>query len=66
METITLMQPLLTPEEVAKRLSVPERRVFIWLRSGYLPGIKIGKEWRVDRAELEAFIERNKPPKKDD
>ncbi len=66
MEMTTLMRPLLTPEEVAYRLNVPERTVLRWLRSGYLQGIKAGKEWRVEPAELEEFIQRQKRPKKEE
>ena len=51
-----LMQSFLTPEEVAKQLRVPERTIMRWLRDSYLPGVKLGKEWRIDPQELEEFI----------
>ena len=51
-----LMQPLLTPEQVAEKLNVPERNVLRWLRSGYMPGVKVGKEWRISPEDLEEFI----------
>ncbi len=56
-------QILLTPFDVAKSLQMNERTVTQWLRNGYLRGFKIGKEWRVSKIDLEAFIEAsaNKP-----
>jgi len=50
------MQSFLTPEEVADKLNVPERTIIRWLRTGYMPGVKLGKEWRIDPEELEKFI----------
>lgn len=48
---------LLTPAQVAQRLQVNERTVTQWLRKGHLRGFKIGKEWRISLADLEAFLE---------
>lgn len=48
---------LLTPSDVAKCLQMNERTVTTWLRKGRLRGYKIGKEWRVSRIDLEAFLE---------
>jgi putative molybdopterin biosynthesis protein len=50
----------LTPEQVASILNIRERKVVDMLRRKELPGVKIGKEWRIDRSELDAFIERNR------
>lgn len=54
---------LLTPNDVAQRLQVNERTVTQWLRKNHLRGFKIGKEWRVSEADLQAFLEAgaNKP-----
>ena len=60
-----LMEPLLTVEDVARRLNTSEASVRRWLRRGMLTGIQVGGEWRVERAELEDFIERNRRPKKE-
>jgi excisionase family DNA binding protein len=51
-----LMQSLLTPEEVAQKLKLPQRTIIRWLRSGFMPGIKLGKEWRINPEDLEEFI----------
>ena len=50
----------LTLEDVATYLNVSVPQVYALVRSGRLPAIKIGGRgiWRVDRAQLEAFIER--------
>ncbi len=50
------LSELLTVEEVASFLRVAPNTVYRWCRSGKLPGIKIGKEWRISRAELDAFL----------
>ena len=52
------MVRLFTPEEVAEMLSVNESTVRSWIRKGIMPGIKIGKFWRIAESELEKYIER--------
>jgi excisionase family DNA binding protein len=47
---------MLSPEEVARRASVKEEVVYTWLRGGNLPGVKLGKIWRVRARDLEAFL----------
>ena len=59
-----LLEPLLRVEDVAKRLNTSESSVRRWINKGILHGIQVGAEWRVERAELEDFIERNRRPKK--
>lgn len=48
---------LLTPEDVADKLSVSPLSVRNWLRTGKMKGIKVSNLWRVDERELEMFIE---------
>ena len=50
----------LTLEDVATYLSVSVPQVYALVRSGDLPAIKIGGRgvWRVDRQQLEAYVER--------
>jgi len=50
----------MTVAEVAERLRVSERTVRQLIMRGELPAIKIGKEWRIARAELEAFLKKRK------
>lgn len=56
--------PLLTLDQVAKRLQVHPRTVQLWLREGELVGIKLGSgrtsQWRVAPGDLTAFIESRK------
>ena len=49
---------LLTVEEVAEYLRIAPNTVYRWCRDGKLAGIKIGKEWRIARAELDGFLTR--------
>jgi excisionase family DNA binding protein len=56
--TVTRSEPLdvLTPEQVATILGVPEADVKASLESGDLKGKKIGSQWRVTRASLTEFM----------
>ncbi len=48
---------MLSPEEVAERLSVTPNTVRAWLREGTLKGVKLGnKIWRISEEELQAYI----------
>jgi excisionase family DNA binding protein len=51
---------LLTLNEVAVYLSVSKTQVYAMVRSGELPGVKLGGRgvWRVDRLKLDDYIER--------
>jgi putative molybdopterin biosynthesis protein len=48
---------LLTPEQVAERLQISRWTVMDSLRAGRLKGRKIGKFWRIEEQDLEAFIQ---------
>jgi len=50
------MTKLLKPEEAAERLAVSPKAVRAWLREGRLPGIRLGRLWRISEAALERFI----------
>jgi len=43
-------------EEVAKRLKVAYLTVYRWVRSGKLPAVKAGKQYRITKHELDQFI----------
>ncbi|MCL5021767.1 MAG: helix-turn-helix domain-containing protein [Nitrospirae bacterium] len=47
----------LTIQEVAKILKTHTNTVYKMCREGSLPCVKIGKEWRVDRAKFAQFME---------
>lgn len=50
------MTRLLKPEEAAARLAVSPKAVRAWLREGRLPGIRLGRLWRISEEALERFM----------
>jgi excisionase family DNA binding protein len=48
---------LLTPEQVAQVLAVAPADVLMELEAGNLKGRKIGSQWRISRAALDAFLQ---------
>ena len=48
---------MLTTEEVSCILRVTEVSVRTMIRDGRLPGVKIGKAWRIERDQLRRFVE---------
>jgi excisionase family DNA binding protein len=54
---ICMADKMLTPEEVASRLSVTPNTVRSWLREGSLRGVKLGKRvWRIKEADLHNYV----------
>jgi excisionase family DNA binding protein len=52
-----MVDKMLTPEEVAMRLSVTPNTVRGWLREGSLKGIKLGKRiWRIKETDLHNYF----------
>lgn len=47
-------------EEVAKKLKVAYLTVYRWIRSNQLTAIKAGKQYRIERFELDRFINKQK------
>ncbi len=52
------MARLLTVNEVAGLLRIARRTCRIWLRTGKLPAVKVGKHWLVREEDVEAFLKR--------
>ena len=48
---------LLTPVQIADTLQLTESTITRWLRNGRLRGFKVGRDWRVSPADLDAFLE---------
>lgn len=48
---------LFTVEDIADWLRLSQKTVYGWLRSGDLPGVKIGQVWRIKEEDLMQFIE---------
>jgi excisionase family DNA binding protein len=54
---------VLTSDQAAVVLQLKRRTITNMLDRGDLHGVKIGKEWRVNRAELQRFVEGGVTPK---
>lgn len=52
-----MTERLLTPEQVADRLSISRLTVMRYLRTGTLRAVKVGRLWRVRESDLEAFLQ---------
>ena len=50
----------LTVEEVADQLRVSTQTVRRWVKEGELPGYRVGRCFRVKRADLERWIEQQR------
>ena len=50
----------LSLEEVAELLSVNYQLVYRLVRAGELPAVRLGRVYRVDRNDLDDFLERSK------
>ncbi|PKM81224.1 MAG: excisionase [Firmicutes bacterium HGW-Firmicutes-14] len=51
-----MKERLLTVDEVAEILRTTPNTIYRWLRAGKLPGVKIGKEWRIKKETLAAKL----------
>ena len=54
----TDMVACLTTEEVLAYLNVTPRTIYRLIRTGELPAIRIGRQWRFRRSDLDAFLDR--------
>jgi excisionase family DNA binding protein len=48
----------LTTEEVLDCLNVNSRTIYRLIRSGELPAVRIGRQWRFRRTDLDAWLAR--------
>lgn len=55
-----MTNPLLTVAEVADSLRVHPMTVRRWIDNGALTAIRVGRDFRIESTELDAYIERNK------
>lgn len=46
----------LSTAEVALLLAIAPRTVCLWAECSELPGIKVGRQWRFRRADIQAWI----------
>jgi excisionase family DNA binding protein len=52
---------LLTPEEAAVYLRLNPQTAYRLLRGGQLPGVKIGRQWRIRKSALDAYLDGTVP-----
>ena len=52
-------QSFLTPQEVSSLLRVSVYTVRRWIKEGSLPAYKVGRGWRISRAEMANWLEQN-------
>jgi len=50
----------MTTEEVLHCLNVNPRTIYRLIRSGELPAVRIGRQWRFRRSDLNEWIERQR------
>jgi excisionase family DNA binding protein len=48
---------LLTPEEAAIYLRLNPQTAYRLLRSGQLPGVKVGRQWRIRKSSIDAYLD---------
>lgn len=53
---------LMTVEQVAAYLQVHRMTVYRYIRTGRLPAARVGRVYRIRRADLEAFLDRQRVP----
>ena len=51
---------LITVSQVAEYLRIHPEVIRRWLREKKLPGVKIGKEWRIDKQAIDDMLKQNK------
>lgn len=59
MDDIHSLPGVLTADEVAIYLRVSKTTVCRWCKDGRLPAFRIGRGWRVQRQNLEAYIQQS-------
>ncbi len=50
----------LTTEEVLRYLKVTSRTIYRLIRIGELPAVRIGRQWRIRRADLDNWLNRRR------
>ena len=55
---------LLSIPDIAAELHISEATAARWCRLGILPAQKVGKQYRIRRADLEAWYDANQHPTK--
>lgn len=59
--TIQELQSFLTTDEVLGYLRITPRTIYRLIRSGELPAVRVGRQWRFRQADLDRWLERRSP-----
>jgi excisionase family DNA binding protein len=51
----------LTTREVLRYLKVNARTIYRLIRTGELPAVRIGRQWRFRRSDLDDWLDRQRP-----
>jgi excisionase family DNA binding protein len=51
-----MQSELLTPDEAAVYLRLNPQTTYRLLRGGQLPGVKVGRQWRIRKSTLDAYL----------
>jgi excisionase family DNA binding protein len=54
------LQSCLTTDEVLSYLKVTPRTIYRLIRTGELPALRVGRQWRFRRTDLDAWLERQR------
>jgi excisionase family DNA binding protein len=57
----TATSEFLTTEEVIAFLRVNTRTLYRLIRAGDFPAVRVGRQWRFRRSDLEAWLHRDRP-----
>jgi excisionase family DNA binding protein len=58
--TVEIDDPLLTTGEVMAILRVDTRTVYRLIRSRSIPAVRVGRQWRFRRSDLEGWLDRDR------
>ena len=54
-------EAFMTTEEVKAFLRVNARTLYRLIRTGHFPAVRVGRQWRVRRTDLEDWLNRDRP-----
>src|SRR5258706_6856391 len=54
-------ETFLTTEEVLEYLQVNLRTVYRWIKPGKLPAVRVGRQWRFRKRDIDAWLETQRP-----
>jgi excisionase family DNA binding protein len=60
MRSNAALAAFLTTEEVLSYLKVNPRTIYRLIKTGELPAVRIGRQWRFRRSDLDAWIDRQR------